>query len=107
MSEAEHDAEVLLEAIRRLRRDLDERLRAEWDRSLPFADATFDRWERADALGFGCVWRTGGYATDPHIIEALGGDPGDRVIGFLYIGTRDGPSKLLSEEPLESLVSYF
>ena len=61
----------------------------------------------ADALGFGCVWRTGGYATDPHVVEALGGNPGDQVIGFLYIGTRDGPSKLLSEEPLESLVSYF
>ena len=59
------------------------------------------------ALGFGCVWRTGGYATDPHIVEALGGDPTDQVIGFLYIGTRDGPSKLLSDEPLESLVSYF
>lgn len=61
----------------------------------------------ADALGFGCVWRTGGYATDPHVVEALGGDPGDQVIGFLYIGTREGPSKLLVEEPLESLVSYF
>ena len=47
------------------------------------------------------------YATDPHVVEALGGNPGDQVIGFLYIGTRDGPSKLLSEEPLESLVSYF
>ena len=43
----------------------------------------------ADALGFGCVWRTGGYATDPHVVEALGGNPGDQVIGFLYIGTRD------------------
>ena len=61
----------------------------------------------ADALGFGCVWRTGGYATDPHVVEALGGDPADQVIGFLYVGTRDGPSKLLSDEPLESFVSYF
>ena len=61
----------------------------------------------ADALGFGCVWRTGGYATDPNVVEALGGDPGDQVIGFLYIGTRDGPSKLIPEESLESLVSYF
>ena len=61
----------------------------------------------ADALGFGSVWRTGGYATDPHVVEALGGDSGDQVIGFLYIGTRAGPSKLLSDEPLESFVSYF
>jgi len=61
----------------------------------------------ADALGFGCVWRTGGYATDPQVVEALGADPADQVIGFLYVGTRDGPSKLLSDEPLESFVSYF
>ena len=61
----------------------------------------------ADALGYGCVWRTGGYATDPNVVEALGGDVGDEVIGFLYLGTREGPSKLLAEEPLESFVRYF
>ena len=31
----------------------------------------------------------------------------DEVIGFLYLGTREGPSKLLPEEPLESFVRYF
>lgn len=30
----------------------DERLRAEFQRSLPFQDALFDRWERARRLGF-------------------------------------------------------
>ena len=61
----------------------------------------------ADAQGFGCVWRTGGYATDPHVIEALGGEVNDQVIGFLYVGTREGPSKVLPDESIESLVSYF
>ena len=61
----------------------------------------------ADALGFGCVWRTGGYATDPHVVEALGGATDDQVIGFLYVGTREGPSKVLPEESVESLVHYF
>lgn len=60
-----------------------------------------------ESLGFGCIWRTGGYATDPLVVEALGGDPGDQVVGFLYVGTRQGPSKQLPEESLESLVSYF
>ena len=31
----------------------------------------------------------------------------DQVIGFLYVGTREGPSKVLPEEPVESLVRYF
>ena len=61
----------------------------------------------ADALGFGCVWRTGGYATDPHVVAALGGAIDDQVIGFLYMGTREGSSKVLPEESVESLVSYF
>jgi acetyltransferase-like isoleucine patch superfamily enzyme len=33
--------------------ELDENLRSKWNRSLPFADAVFDRWERAKRLGFG------------------------------------------------------
>ena len=48
-----------------------------------------------------------GYATDPHVIEALGGAVNDQVIGFLYVGTREGPSKVLPDESIESLVSYF
>ena len=36
----------------------------------------------ANALGYGTMWRTGQYATDPHVVEALGGSPQDEVIGF-------------------------
>jgi len=61
----------------------------------------------AESLGFGSIWRTGGYATDPHVVGALGGEPGDQVIGFLYIGTKEGPSKVLPEPSLESVVSNF
>ncbi len=32
---------------------VDDRLRAEFQRSLPFQDAIFDRWDRASRLGFG------------------------------------------------------
>lgn len=31
----------------------DAEMRTEWNRSLPFGDAMFDRWERAKRLGFG------------------------------------------------------
>lgn len=41
--------ETLLELRRRVNTDSLER----WNRSLPFADALFDRWERAAQLGFG------------------------------------------------------
>lgn len=39
--------------LRQLKVRRDEELRATFNRSLPFADAQFDRWERAKALGFG------------------------------------------------------
>lgn len=39
--------------IQHLRRSTDVALREQWDRSLPFADALFDRWDRARSLGFG------------------------------------------------------
>ena len=60
-----------------------------------------------EALGFGGVWRTGLYARDPLVIQALGGDPGDEIIGFLYLGTAVGPSKPLPEANLAVDVSYF
>jgi acetyltransferase-like isoleucine patch superfamily enzyme len=43
----------LREDIERLRLEREAELRARFDRSLPFADGMFDRWERARRLGFG------------------------------------------------------
>lgn len=45
-------ADLALE-LRLLKDRRDQELRATYNRSLPFADAQFDRWERAKALGFG------------------------------------------------------
>jgi acetyltransferase-like isoleucine patch superfamily enzyme len=42
----------LLGLILRLRLERDAELQAKFDRSLPFADGQFDRWERARRLGF-------------------------------------------------------
>lgn len=61
----------------------------------------------AESLGFGSMWRTGGYARDPHVMAALGGDPAGEVVGFLYIGTREGDAKPLCVEPIENHVRYF
>jgi acetyltransferase-like isoleucine patch superfamily enzyme len=41
-----------LELLRRAHLETDEGLRAQFDRSLSFADGLFDRWERAKRLGF-------------------------------------------------------
>ncbi len=45
--------EELAELLKALRSANESRLRREFDRSLPFAEGVFDRWERAAELGFG------------------------------------------------------
>jgi carbonic anhydrase/acetyltransferase-like protein (isoleucine patch superfamily) len=60
----------------------DERLRADYQRSLPFQDALFDRWERAHRLGF---------ASDASIYNSAA------VFGDVSVGkaTWVGPNTLL------------
>ena len=43
----------LKQSLLALRNQLDGEMRGKWDRSLPFADSLFDRWDRARSLGFG------------------------------------------------------
>ena len=46
------DVPKLIELLRKAHIEKDEELRVQFDRSLPFADGLFDRWERAKRLGF-------------------------------------------------------
>lgn len=39
------------------------------------------------ALGFNAMWKTGGAAYDATVKRALGLDPADAIVGFLYLGT--------------------
>lgn len=71
------------------------------------AAATYAMSLAANALGYGTMWRTGQYATDPHVVETLGGSPQDEVIGFLYVGTRKGPSKNLPELDPSDFLTHF
>lgn len=45
--------DALKNALEALRLSREAELKAKFDRSLPFADGLFDRWERAKRLGFG------------------------------------------------------
>jgi nitroreductase len=42
----------------------------------------------AHALGYGAMWKTGGAAYEDAFKSALGLAPSDRIVGFLYLGTR-------------------
>jgi nitroreductase len=45
----------------------------------------------ATALGYGAIWLTGANAHDSAVVEALGLDLDDRIVGLLHIGTPSDP----------------
>jgi nitroreductase len=49
----------------------------------------------AYALGFNGMWKTGGPAYDERVKAALGLEPKDAIVGFMYLGTdAEGPGSL-------------
>ncbi|MFK8051169.1 MAG: nitroreductase [Halioglobus sp.] len=46
-----------------------------------------------EAMGYAGIWRTGNSAFDRNVMSDLGLLPSEEITGFLYLGTRDGPSK--------------
>lgn len=59
----------------------------EWEQILSAGAATFNLCLSANALGFGTCWITEWCAYSPGVSRALGLGDGERVAGFVYIGT--------------------
>tara|TARA_B100000686_G_C16627349_1_gene882611 strand:- start:465 stop:1019 length:555 start_codon:yes stop_codon:yes gene_type:complete len=51
----------------------------------------------AHAMGFGAMWRTGSMAYHETVLKGLGLSQHERIIGFIYVGTINGPRKVLNE----------
>lgn len=56
----------------------------------------------AHAEGYGAIWRTGEVSYTAELRVELGLAENERVLGMLYLGTAEGPSKMLEELPLEA-----
>ena len=54
------------------------------------AAATQNIMLAAHALGYGAMWKTGDPAYDSQVKTALGLEPDDEIMGFLYLGTSTG-----------------
>ena len=53
----------------------------------------------AFSLGYGAMWRTGGFAYNETVKQGLSLEEGNDIAGFLYIGT---PSKVCNTKPAKS-----
>lgn len=58
----------------------------------------------AHALGVGAIWRTGPMASHPVVHSGLGLEAHETIIGFIYMGTIDGPTRELRDEPVSNYV---
>ncbi len=57
------------------------------------------------ALGFAGIWRTGDAAFDRAVMDGLGLAEDEEIVGFLYLGTREGKAKPIPELATEDFVS--
>ncbi|WP_338725291.1 NAD(P)H nitroreductase [Shewanella baltica] len=65
--------------------------------------ATMAMQQAAFALGIGAVWRTGDFAFDANVNAALGLEPHDQIVGFLYVGT---PAVVAPQKPQKDGSQY-
>lgn len=61
----------------------------------------------AFCLGYGAVWRTGGFAYNEQIKQGLGIAEQDDLVGFLYIGTPGREQVLKPTKSFDHKVSYW
>jgi nitroreductase len=61
----------------------------------------------ANALGYGCAWKTGLAATDPIVRNGLGFGDGDSIIGFFYIGTNPQIGAPLPRATIEGVAEFW
>jgi nitroreductase len=61
----------------------------------------------ANAQGFGAMWKTGAPAYDATVKQALGLDPDNDIVGFLYVGTQVGGGSPAARPVVRDLVSVW
>ncbi len=74
------------------------------EQSLSAGCAAYAALLAAEALGYAGIWRTGVNAFDRTVMEGLGMSQNEEIVGFLYIGSRDGGAKPIPDLPLSDFV---
>ncbi len=71
-----------------------------WEQEMSAGAACLNLLIAATASGYTGGWLTGWAAYSPGVYDALGGEPGGRVAGFVFLGT---PARELEERPRPAL----
>ena len=76
-----------------------------WEQQLSAGAAAMNLLHAAHAMGFAGGWVTGWAAYSPGVLAGLGGREGERVAGFLFLGTPGAPLEERARPELEEVVS--
>jgi nitroreductase len=60
----------------------------------------------AQAMGFAAQWLTGAAAYEDAVLKALGGEAGDEIAGFIYLGTPSEPPSERARPELDDIVRF-
>ena len=78
-----------------------------WEQELSSGAVCFNLCLAAQAHGFGAQWLTEWYAYDPSVNAALGLSEGERVSGYIYIGTPTAQSAPRARPTLETVTKIW
>jgi len=78
-----------------------------WEQELSAGAVCQNLLISAHALGFVASWLTEWYAYHPVVKQKIGLKPGERVAGFVYIGTPTGPLEERPRPDMNAIVSRF
>lgn len=79
----------------------------EWEQMLSAGALCHNLILAAEAFGFGAVWLSGWAAYDPQAVAALGVAPGERVAGFVHIGTQSQPADERERPDAAALTTFY
>lgn len=79
----------------------------EWEQQLSAGAVCMNLLVAADAMGFGGAWITDWYAYEPEALALFGLGAGERVAGFIHLGTPPEPPLERPRPDLAALVSYW
>jgi nitroreductase len=77
----------------------------ESEQTLSAAAATQNMINAAFALDLGVMWRTGSPAYQSIVMRGLGLEANEKIVGFLYLGTKTGPEKPRPDTSYSDIVS--
>jgi nitroreductase len=78
----------------------------EWEQVLSVGAVCLNMLMAANAAGYVANWRTEWIAYDERALAALGIQPGEKVAGFIHIGTTDFPTPDRPRPQLSDVVTY-